>query len=275
MPFHRISVGDFEIIAIQAQPNRMIQAAQLFPTVDHSEFDREFDRDSTYFGKDSTELRFTQNICLVRTGAHLVLVDTGVPHDREGALLLSGLNEAGISVNDITMVILTHRDMDHVGGNLVDGKPTFPNARYAIGRSEYEGYKVDPDRDTFGTFVAPLEAAGVLDIVSDDAEIVPGMRLWLTPGHRSGATSVLVGEGCLLTADVWHHPAQVGHPEWHIGFDSDADLASGTRAKVIAMAAEKNWLLAVPHTPEFGLGRIGELKGERVWVSVVVGDRVG
>jgi len=270
MPFHRVTSGDFEIIAIQVQPDRIVQAAQLYPNVDPSEFEEEFDRDSTYFGKDATELRFTQNICLVRTGKDLVLVDTGVPHDREGAMLLPGLVEAGISVEDITAVILTHRDMDHVGGNLLDGKPTFPNARYYIGKSEYEDYKVDPVRETFGTYIAPLEIAGVLDVVADDAEVVPGIRLWFTPGHRSGSTSVMVGFDCLLTADVWHHPAQVGHPEWYIAFDSDDDLASVVRMKVIELAAAKKWLLAVPHTPEFGLGRISQ---SHVWEPLVSGAR--
>lgn len=267
MPFHRVPIGIGELIAIQAQPDRIIQTAQLFPSVDMNDFVSEYARDPHYFGKDSTELRFTQNICLVRTGSNLILVDTGVPHDREGALLLSGLAEAGISPSDITTVILTHRDMDHVGGNLLNDKPAFPNARYLIGRTEYEEYKVDPDRDTFPTYLAPLEQAGLLDIVANDAEVVPGIRLWLTPGHRSGATSVLVGDDCLLTADVWHHPAQVGHPEWKIGFDSDSDLAVETRREVITQANQNRWLVAVPHTPEFGLGRV-EPSG--IWEPLIV-----
>ena len=265
MPFHKITLGEIELIALKAQPDRITQASKLFPTVDPTEFDAEYERDPRYFGKDATELRFTQNICLIRRGSALVLADTGVPHDREGALVLSSLGEAGISVEEITHVILTHRDLDHVGGNLIDGKPAFPNARYFMGRTEYQDYKVDPDRDTFGMFLTPLEAAEVLDVVSDDAVIAPGIRLKLTPGHRSGATSILVGDGCLLTADVWHHPAQVSHPGWKIAFDSNDDLASKTRTEVLELAASHNWLCAVPHTPEFGLGRVKHLNGNLVW----------
>ena len=247
----------------------MIQAANLFPTVDPSEFEAEFVRNPTYFGSNSSELRFTQTICLVRKGADLILIDTGVPFDHEEAMLLSGMAEASISPEQVTMVILTHRDMDHIGGTVRDGKPAFPNARYVMGQTEYDGYKVDTVRSHFPAYIAPLEEADVLDVVADDAEIFPGVRLVLTPGHRPGATSVLVDDQFLALADVWHCPAQVTHPEWKIGFDTDADLAVKTRTKVIEEAEEKGWLLAVPHTPEFGLGRVGRKNGLRVWMPTI------
>ena len=59
MPFHIVTLGDFEIITLQAQPDRIIQAANLFPTVDPKEFEAEFAKSPFYFGKDATELRFT------------------------------------------------------------------------------------------------------------------------------------------------------------------------------------------------------------------------
>jgi glyoxylase-like metal-dependent hydrolase (beta-lactamase superfamily II) len=269
MPFYKVTLGAFELIALQAQPDRIIQASQLFPTVDPSEFEREFARNSHYFGKDATELRFTQNVCAIRASDQLILVDTGIPVENDGALVIPSLKEAGISPEDITLVMLTHRDMDHVGGNLTNGKPTFPNARYVIGQSEYESYKVDPVRATFPAHITPLEDSGVLDVVADDAEVARGIRLMLTPGHRSGATSVLVGDKAILTADVWHHPAQVGNPAWHIGFDSDAEQAATTRAKVIEQVEEHSWLAAVPHTTEFGLGRVATKDGERVWLPEI------
>jgi glyoxylase-like metal-dependent hydrolase (beta-lactamase superfamily II) len=209
MPFYKVTLGAFELIALQAQPDRIIQASQLFPTVDPSEFEREFARNSHYFGKDATELRFTQNVCAIRASDQLILVDTGIPVENDGALVIPSLKEAGISPEDITLVMLTHRDMDHVGGNLTNGKPTFPNARYVIGQSEYESYKVDPVRATFPAHITPLEDSGVLDVVADDAEVARGIRLMLTPGHRSGATSVLVGDKAILTADVWHIPRKL------------------------------------------------------------------
>ena len=269
MPFHQVSFGDFEVIAVQAQPNRVIQAANLFPTVDLAEFEAEFVRNPTYFGTNSSELRFTQTICLVRKGAELILIDTGVPFDHEDAMLLGGMREAGITPDLVTLVVLTHRDMDHIGGTMRDGKPAFPKARYIISKCEYEGYKVDTDRSHFPAYIAPLEEAGVLDVVADDAEITPGLRLVLTPGHRPGATSVLVDNRLIALADVWHCPAQVSHPEWKIGFDTDADLAIKTRTNVIEEAEEKSWLVAVPHTPEFGLGRVGRKDGARVWLPAI------
>ena len=83
---------------------------------------------------------------LVRAGGQTVVVDTGVVPpggedpflpDRAG-LLPSGLERAGVSPGDVSLVVLTHLHVDHVGWNMRDGKPFFPNARYVAARADYE-----------------------------------------------------------------------------------------------------------------------------------------
>ena len=256
MPFHSVSLGSFELIAIQAMADRVIQASDLFPEVQPEEFEAEFQRNPFYFGETATDLRFTQNLCVVRNGAQTVLVDTGIPVEQDGAMLLHGLAEAGINPEEVTHVILTHRDLDHVGGNLRDGKPVYPNAQYLMGKTEADSYRVDPERAHFGNYIGPIEALGKFDMVADDAEVIPGIRLYFTPGHRPGATSVIVDDLALLLADVWHCPMQTAHPEWKIKYDSDPVLAVETRSKTVQFAEEENLIVAVPHTPEFGIGRI-------------------
>jgi len=254
MPFHSFAIGDFEVLSIQAQPDRVVDPREFFPDATSEELERLFATYPSFFGASASELRFTQNIFVVRADGKTILVDTGIPLDSPGAGLLPGLAEAGITPEDVDLVVLTHRDLDHVGGNLRDGKPTYANARYVIGRTEYEDFKADTGRaESFGKYIEPLTD---LEVLTDDAEIAPGIRLWLTPGHRSGANSVRVGDVAVLTADTWHSPIQVAHPEWSIRFDSDPELAAATRKSVIEQGEREGWLFGVPHTPFFGLGRI-------------------
>jgi len=263
MPFQSVNLGEYEIISVQAQPDRVVITGEFFPDASEADLAELFERYPRFLGGSLNELRFTQNIFVVRADGKTILVDTGIPVDSPGAGLLSGLAVAGIAPEDLDLVVLTHRDLDHIGGNLRDGQPTFANARYVIGRSEYDDFRADAGRaETFAKYVEPLTD---LEVVADDAEIVPGIRLWLTPGHRSGATSVRVGDVAVLTADTWHSPIQVAHPEWSIKFDSDPALAATTRKAVMEQGERESWLFGVPHTPFFGLGRIAE----GVWQPVV------
>jgi glyoxylase-like metal-dependent hydrolase (beta-lactamase superfamily II) len=264
MPFLRHRFEGFEIVAVQAWPDQVMKASDLFPDVEPAAWEEERLREPRYFvGADQVKL--TQTIIVVLIDGQIVLIDTSTPIDLEDALLLSGLAEAGISPEQVTHVVLTHRDLDHVGGGVVDGKPVYPNARYIMGRTEFEDYQNDFERRHFGTYVAPLLSAGILDVCGDDEEILPGIRFVFTPGHRSGATSVLVRDQFLCLADTWHVAAQVTHPEWAIKWDSDPVLAAETREKVVRMAEENGWVVASPHTPFFGLGRVVVRDGVRVW----------
>ncbi len=257
MPFLVTSVGDCELISIQAQPDRIANAAEMFPTAIPKDLEAARAAQPENFGETANDLRFTQNIFAVRRGGKLILIDTGIPIDSAGALLLTGLKEAGIEPKDVHYVVLTHRDLDHVGGGVQDGKAVYPNARYVIGRSEFEGFRDDESRaEQFAARIVPLVEQGRLDVIKDDGEVVPGVRLWLTPGHRDAATSVLVDGVALILADTWHSPCQVSHPEWSIRFDSNPELAATTRIAAVGRAENERLVVGSPHTPFFGLGRV-------------------
>jgi glyoxylase-like metal-dependent hydrolase (beta-lactamase superfamily II) len=78
---------------------------------------------------------------IVRTGKHIILVDSCVGNDKDRParpiwhmktdnVFMSGLAEVGLTVNDIDFVLCTHLHVDHVGWNtrLENGRwvPTFP-----------------------------------------------------------------------------------------------------------------------------------------------------
>src|SRR5690606_26797360 len=83
---------------------------------------------------------------LVNTGSELVLFDTGLgPAARDAGMgqLLSRLEASGYNADEVTIVVLTHFHGDHIGGLMEDGAPAFPNARYIMGRAEYDFWTAD------------------------------------------------------------------------------------------------------------------------------------
>src|SRR5205807_894521 len=122
--------------------------------------------------------------------------------------------------------------------------------------------------DQFASYVQPLMELQLLDVVADDAVVAPGVRMFVTPGHTPGATSVIVDDSAILVADVWHSAMQIARPDWTLRFDSDPELAVTTRRRVIELAAANDWLVGVPHTPLGGLGHVRKDGGELRWVAV-------
>jgi N-acyl homoserine lactone hydrolase len=134
---------------------------------------------------------------------------------------------AGIDMNpaDIDLVINTHLHFDHCGQNSV-----FPHAPFYVQRTEYERAKTESRElfDWFGFMNAGFE------LLDGDAEIVPGVRVFTTPGHTCGHQSVLVtgddGTTDLLIGDAAYTTVQFAGP-------ADEELPPGQAADPVAWRA--------------------------------------
>ncbi len=203
---------------------------------------------------------FSMNVLMIDTGDHRVLVDTGCGPDSQRAgtgKLLELLADADISTDDIDTVIITHAHWDHVDGNTDgQGKPTFPNARYVISQTEWEEVTREPsdsDRKQL------LSIADRFEQIPMDGEIVPGIQAIPVRGHTLGQIGLMIesnGERLLHTADAFHHPVELYHPEWYFDFDADPESTVSTRRELLAMAARENLPVITYHLAFPGIGHI-------------------
>ena len=170
----------------------------------------------------------------VRSQGKLIIVDTGL--QAPDGTLMTDMRAKGVDPEAVDLVVHTHLHPDHVGWNLTDGKPNFPNARYLVPRKDWD-YWTQPDVLAGATHVRdqvmPLEGLGFIDLIDDDlpdhrraghgfhARAYPGPRLdhdclgrraGLHPGRRgaqpgAGALHRLVPHLRHPAGRVPEHPA--------------------------------------------------------------------
>jgi len=207
---------------------------------------------------------------VIRTPSCVVVVDTCVGDDREGldharwngmkTAFLQDFTAGGMTREAVDVVLCTHLHADHIGWNTmrVDGgwRPTFPNARYLIDRTEYEHWRAHANEGEVGALLRqslePIEAAGLLELI--DARrgygICDEVKLTPTPGHTPGHVSVRItsqGETALITGDAIHHPCQMARPEWGSGADCDSVRAERSRRELLAGCESHGTLLIGTH----------------------------
>jgi hypothetical protein len=81
------------------------------------------------------------NVPVVEIGNETVMFDTGIGefgYDYGLDLLVTELERTGYSASDITVIAITHMHIDHIGGLMRNGERVFPNARYLVGKVEYD-----------------------------------------------------------------------------------------------------------------------------------------
>jgi glyoxylase-like metal-dependent hydrolase (beta-lactamase superfamily II) len=116
-----------------------------------------------------------------------------------------------------------------------------------------------------------LDAAGLLGTVEPGTEIAPGITPLHSPGHAPGQCSLLVEDGddaLLYLADVFHWEFEFDHVEIYGDADPEPGKVSTSRRALIALAEQRDALLAASHFPDFFRLRTDDTGGE-VGISVL------
>jgi glyoxylase-like metal-dependent hydrolase (beta-lactamase superfamily II) len=179
---------------------------------------------------------------------------------------LQYLKATGCPRETIDIVVCTHLHVDHVGWNTMkDGDqwvPTFSNARYLIGRREYEYWSADTSEDQVPVMqdsVTPIFDSGLADLVESEHIVSPHIRLFPTPGHTPGHVSVMIeseGETAMITGDTMHHPCQIARPDWSVTFDEDQAAAASCRKSLLEDVADSSVLVIGTHFASPTAGKI-------------------
>ncbi|HZB91476.1 MAG TPA: MBL fold metallo-hydrolase [Stellaceae bacterium] len=230
-----------------------------------------------HFADAEGRLKMSVHALVVETRRRRVIVDTCIGNDKQQRAIpgwnglrttfLDDLAAAGYARESIDTVLCTHLHVDHVGWNtmLVDGRwvPTFPNARYLMGRVEFEHWRArrgsPAEAAVFADSVAPVFDAGLVDLVATDHRIDDELSLTPTLGHTPGHVSLRIdsaGESALITGDFLHHPVQMARPDWSSAVDHDPVLAAETRRRVFADLAETPTLVIGTHFAGATAGRV-------------------
>jgi glyoxylase-like metal-dependent hydrolase (beta-lactamase superfamily II) len=221
-------------------------------------------------------IRLAMRCLLIEGEGRRILVDDGVG-DKLDAKLLDiyavergehslerSLEALGLTVADVTDVVLTHLHFDHAGGSTRrDGErlvPRFPRARYHVQRRNWEN-ALRPNPRERASYMRenflPLMEAGVVTLVDGARSEWPGIEIVTAEGHTRGQQLVRVSgpEGALyFVADLIPTAAHVRIP-YVMGYDVAAIETMDEKRRLLERAtAERAWIL-LEHDPAIAAAR--------------------
>jgi glyoxylase-like metal-dependent hydrolase (beta-lactamase superfamily II) len=239
------------------------------------------DASNLFGGSRRMRIRGAMHAVLVETGDGLVLIDAGFGPELPEVLadryelkreknLMDMLHEMGHAAEDVTHVILSHLDADHVGWAL--NPPSFPNATIYVQEDALEEARDMPEGDGRRAAVPALERGveeGWCELQRGSGEVVPGIRLEVRAGHSAGHQIAWIADAALYTADL--APAKIWlNPDLISGGDTDPEAARRNRIEVLEEAESRNAPVILYHEPDDFL--VNVRRTEKGFKGIPIGD---
>ena len=271
---NRWKIGDVSITRV-IESETPWDGTLLLPEATAANVRKERDWLHPTFTDDAGLLRMSIHAFVIASRGKRIVVDTCIGNDKERPIpewnrkqwpFLANLEQAGYPRESVDLVLCTHLHVDHVGWNtmLRGGRwvPTFPNATYLIGGTEWDFFSTAEEPFLKGPVddsVRPVVAAGMSQLVDDAHRLTDEVWLESTPGHTPGHFSVRIssrGEEAVITGDLMHHPILCRYPEWDNKFDYDGPRAKKTRRAFCERYADSGVLVLGTHFATPSAGRI-------------------
>jgi glyoxylase-like metal-dependent hydrolase (beta-lactamase superfamily II) len=219
---------------------------------------------------DFVSIPFT--VSVIRTGGKTVLCDasTGGQVQPTAGKFMANFKAAGFDPAKVDTILVSHCHPDHIFGLMEKGTnaPVFPSAEIIVSDVEYK-FWTDPAvidklpearkglarriQATFPTWKNIKQVAG-------EAEVAPGIRFVMAPGHTPGHRAFHLSSGgrqLMLSNDTCYTPALVvANPGWHGAYDQDAPLAEASRRKLMDRVIADKVQISGYHFPFPGAGTI-------------------
>jgi len=274
-----VNIGSFKLILIQ-DGTFWLDGGAMFGVVPKVLWNKLNPADA------ENRIKLALNCLVVKHPQGIVLIDTGLGENLKDRFIemynverdrtfLRTLAEKDIMPEQVRYVVNTHLHFDHCGGNTLmcngQWRPAFPNARYIIQKDEWED-AIHPNERTQASYLrntfVPLEQAGCIECVSDEHEVIPGIRVLKTNGHTRGHQSVLIEseeQKAVYLGDLIPTTSHVKIP-YTMGYDLyPMDLVE-TKKKLLHKAATEDWLLIFEHDPLRPFARVEE-KNDRFTIK--------
>jgi methylmalonyl-CoA epimerase len=276
-------LGDFELITL-SDGFFALDGGAMFGVVPRTLWEKRLPPD------DSNRIPLGMRPLIVRSGKTNLIIDAGCGDkmDAKSAQIYKldrryhldhALADAGLSAEDIDIVVASHLHFDHVGGFTAIGKdgslvPRFPKAKYVAHRAEWEDATHPHERNRASylqeNFV-PLKDAGVLTLVDDAAEIITGVRYRRSGGHTPNHQVVVIESGgrtAVFTADMYPTSVHIPDP-WIMGYDLYPMDTLAFKRAFAREAVEREYLLFFEHDPSMAAGYLREKDGKRFVEKVI------
>jgi methylmalonyl-CoA epimerase len=272
----RMSLGDVDLISL-SDGFFALDGGAMFGTVPRTLWERKLPPD------DRHRIPLGMRPLVVR-GEKTVLIDAGCGDklDAKSASIYGldrayhldhSLADAGLTVDDIDVVVASHLHFDHVGGfteRRADGTlvPRFPKARYVAHAGEWHDATHPHERNRASYLpenFQPLMDAGVLSLVDDGATIVPGLRYRRSGGHTAHHQVVTIESGgrtAVFAADMYPTAAHLPDP-WVMGYDLYPVDTLAFKRGFSREAIEREYVVFFEHEPSMAAGILRESGGKR------------
>jgi len=222
---------------------------------------------------------------LIVRGARTMLIDAGIGDKEDEKFrdiyaldrarhLDHALADAGLSPEDIDLVLATHLHFDHAGGFTIRDatgrvRPRFPRAQYVVRRGEWND-ATHPNARNRASYrpdnYMPLADAGVLQLVDEDQAIMPGVRVRRTGGHTMHHQVVEIeseGRSAVFVADLIPTTAHLPDP-WIMGYDLYPLDTLAQKHAFVENAIDRGTLVFFEHDPSMIAGYIRSRSGTPV-----------
>lgn len=193
------------------------------------------------------------SVFLIRTPDGVHLVDTGY-----GEKLYENMASLGIKPEDVDSLLITHSHGDHIGGMVMDGKASLPNATvYASGNEVRWSESI---REKLAAYEGRVEEFEPVQLGRHGTPIVSGVTAIAAYGHTPGHTVFLIesrGEKLLIWGDLTHAMAiQMPRPDVSVTYDSDPAEAAASRKAILDYVSRNEIPVAGAHIAWPGIGRV-------------------
>lgn len=249
---------------------------------------------------EKNRIQMTMRALLIQGNKRRILVDDGVGDkydskfaqmfhiDHSQKSVANSLGEIGLSVEDITDVILTHLHFDHCGGSTKrkgsEIVPTFPRARYYVQKEQYDHALSRNERDQASYFpenFEPLRKAGQLELLSGPATLYPGIEILIVGGHTPGQQLVKVSDGAatvLYCADLVPTASHIPLP-YIMAYDLFPVTTLEEKKRLLPQAHDEGWILFFEHDPFRAATKVGKSEkgfsmGEEISFSLFSGKPI-